>query len=125
MADLRDALAPYISDNEADEVMEEVGGHDGSLQLAIVGRPNVGKSTLINRLVGVERVVTGPEPGVTRDSIAVEWTWRDLSIRLFDTAGMRRHARIPKSWSAFRCLIPTCNPLCPCGCSNDGRRDAR
>ena len=68
--------------------------HDGPLRLAIVGRPNVGKSTLINRLVGDERVVTGPDPGVTRDAIAVEWRWRDQPIELFDTAGMRRHARV-------------------------------
>ncbi len=94
LADLRDALAPYISEDEAGEDEAEADDHDGPLQLAIVGRPNVGKSTLINRLVGDERVVTGPDPGVTRDSIAVEWGWRDMSIRLFDTAGMRRHARV-------------------------------
>ena len=64
------------------------------LQLAIVGRPNVGKSTLLNRLLGDERVVTGPEPGVTRDAIAVSWSWRDRPIKLIDTAGLRRRARI-------------------------------
>ena len=64
------------------------------LQLAIVGRPNVGKSTLVNRLIGEERLLTGPEAGITRDAIAVEWLWRDRPIRLVDTAGMRRRPRI-------------------------------
>lgn len=64
------------------------------LQLAIVGRPNVGKSTLVNRLVGEERLLTGPEPGITRDAIALEWQWRGRPIRLVDTAGLRRRARI-------------------------------
>ena len=64
------------------------------LQLAIVGRPNVGKSTLVNRLLGEERLLTGPEAGITRDAIAVEWLWRGRLIRLVDTAGMRRRARV-------------------------------
>ena len=64
------------------------------LQLAIVGRPNVGKSTLVNRLLGEERLLTGPEAGITRDAIAVGWVWRGRSIRLVDTAGMRRRARV-------------------------------
>lgn len=64
------------------------------LQLAIVGRPNVGKSTLINRLIGEDRMLTGPEAGITRDSIAVEWKFRDRPIKLFDTAGIRRRPRV-------------------------------
>jgi GTPase len=64
------------------------------LQLAIVGRPNVGKSTLVNRLIGEERLLTGPEAGITRDAIAVDWAWRGRRIRLVDTAGMRRRPRI-------------------------------
>jgi GTPase len=64
------------------------------LQLAIVGRPNVGKSTLVNRLIGEERLLTGPEAGITRDAIAVEWFWRERPIRLVDTAGVRRRPRI-------------------------------
>jgi GTPase len=64
------------------------------LQLAIVGRPNVGKSTLVNRLVGEDRLLTGPEPGITRDAIALEWEWHGRPIRLVDTAGLRRRARI-------------------------------
>ncbi|MDE2165815.1 MAG: ribosome biogenesis GTPase Der [Alphaproteobacteria bacterium] len=63
------------------------------LRLAIVGRPNVGKSTLINRLLGEERLLTGPEPGVTRDAIAIEWQWRGQPVRLIDTAGLRRKAK--------------------------------
>jgi GTP-binding protein len=64
------------------------------LQLAVVGRPNVGKSTLVNRLIGEERVLTGPEPGITRDAIAIEWRWGGRRVRLIDTAGMRRRPRI-------------------------------
>jgi GTP-binding protein len=64
------------------------------LQLAIVGRPNVGKSTLVNRLIGEERLLTGPEAGITRDAIAVDWVWRDRHVRLVDTAGLRRKPRV-------------------------------
>lgn len=72
----------------------------GPLKLAIVGRPNAGKSTLINRLLGEDRLLTGPEAGITRDSIAVDWQWRDprngdmREIRLIDTAGMRKRAKV-------------------------------
>ena len=108
MVDLFDALvalgAPAIEPDVADET--EPGAAEPAaptaaevdeqrpLHLAIVGRPNVGKSTLLNRLVGEERVVTGPEPGVTRDAIAVAWSWQGREIRLIDTAGMRRRARM-------------------------------
>ncbi len=64
------------------------------LQLAIVGRPNVGKSTLVNRLIGQERLLTGPEAGITRDAIAVDGEWRGRPLRLIDTAGLRRRARV-------------------------------
>ena len=67
------------------------------LQLAIVGRPNVGKSTLINRLVGAERLLTGPEAGITRDSIAVDWAYKGRAVKLFDTAGLRRRAKVAGS----------------------------
>lgn len=73
----------------------EEGEADHALKLAIVGRPNAGKSSLLNRLVGEARMITGPEPGLTRDAVAVEWT--DPSggrVRLVDTAGLRRKARI-------------------------------
>ncbi len=91
MALLYELLAPHI--DAADEVAPEED--DGSaLRLAVVGRPNVGKSTLINALVGEERLVTGPEPGITRDAIAVRWQVGDQPVELVDTAGLRRRARI-------------------------------
>ncbi|MGF1544077.1 MAG: ribosome biogenesis GTPase Der [Parvularculaceae bacterium] len=68
------------------------------LRVAIVGRPNAGKSTLVNRLIGDDRLLTGPEAGITRDAIAIEWTWRapdrDWPVKLFDTAGMRRKSKV-------------------------------
>ena len=66
----------------------------GPLRLAIVGRPNAGKSTLVNRLLGEERLLTGPEAGITRDSIAVDWVYKDRAIKLVDTAGLRRKSRV-------------------------------
>jgi GTP-binding protein len=64
------------------------------LQLAIVGRPNVGKSTLVNRLIGEDRLLVGPEAGITRDSIAIDWQHRGRRVRLVDTAGVRRHSKV-------------------------------
>ncbi len=64
------------------------------VKIAIVGRPNSGKSTLINRMVGEDRLLTGPEAGITRDSIHVDWQWNGKPVRLYDTAGMRRRARV-------------------------------
>jgi GTP-binding protein len=64
------------------------------LRVAIIGRPNAGKSTLINRFLGEDRLLTGPEAGITRDSISVEWDWRGRTIKMFDTAGMRKKARV-------------------------------
>ena len=64
------------------------------LRIAVLGRPNAGKSTLLNRILGEERLLTGPEPGITRDSIAIETTWRGRKLKLFDTAGLRRRSRI-------------------------------
>ncbi len=84
---------------DLDDAEEEEAAR-GPLKLAIVGRPNAGKSTLINRLLGEDRLLTGPEAGITRDSIAVDWTWRDPSsgetraIHLVDTAGMRKRAQV-------------------------------
>src|SRR5215472_2848253 len=89
LADLYDCLAPFSRSGETDAV-----GSDKPLQLAIVGRPNVGKSTLVNRLVGEDRLLTGPEAGITRDSIGVAWVWRGRALRLIDTAGLRRKPRV-------------------------------
>jgi GTPase len=91
LSDLYDAIREHAP--AEDEAAAEAAA-DGPLQLAIVGRPNVGKSTLINRLVGEDRLLTGPEPGITRDAIAVEWRHRGRPIRLVDTAGMRRRSQV-------------------------------
>jgi GTPase len=64
------------------------------IQVAVVGRPNSGKSTLINRLLGEERLLSGPEPGITRDAIAVDFVWNGREFRIYDTAGLRRPSRI-------------------------------
>ena len=66
----------------------------GALKLAIVGRPNAGKSTLVNRMLGEERMITGPEAGITRDAVSVEWEWRGKQVQLVDTAGMRKKAKV-------------------------------
>ncbi|WP_120496307.1 ribosome biogenesis GTPase Der [Kiloniella sp. EL199] len=76
------------------EGFEDDGEGRGPLQLAIVGRPNVGKSTLINRLIDEDRLLTGPEAGITRDAIAIEWEYRGKPLKLVDTAGLRRRSKI-------------------------------
>lgn len=85
--------AEPIYDAEGNEIEPE---YDDTkpLRIAVVGRPNAGKSTLINRFLGEDRLLTGPEAGITRDSISVEWTWRGRTIKMFDTAGMRRRSRV-------------------------------
>ena len=85
------------ADSEAEGVTgaePETEVDPGPLRLAIVGRPNAGKSTLVNRLLGEERLLTGPEAGITRDSIAVDWVYKDRAIKLVDTAGLRRKSRV-------------------------------
>ncbi|MEK1896665.1 MAG: ribosome biogenesis GTPase Der [Rhizobium sp.] len=116
MLDLRDAIVAALGEERAfppkDDVAvtdvdipqstgadgeeEEEPAYDDSkpLRVAIVGRPNAGKSTLINRFLGEDRLLTGPEAGITRDSISVEWDWRGRTIKMFDTAGMRRKAKV-------------------------------
>jgi len=95
MAELFAALSPFAAAPET-AVSEGPGeaGEDRPLQLAIIGRPNVGKSTLVNRLLGEERVLTGPEAGITRDAIATLWQWRGRKVRLIDTAGLRRRPKV-------------------------------
>lgn len=90
MAELFAALEPFATEIEAEDEEDE----DRPLQLAIVGRPNVGKSTLINRLIGEDRLLTGPEAGITRDAISVNWEYKGKPLKLVDTAGLRRRARV-------------------------------
>ena len=110
LADLFEALRPHIEgtakDDDADapppegDEEEEEFDPESVLKLAIVGRPNAGKSTLINKLLGENRLLTGPEAGITRDSIAIDWQWFDPArddyrpVRLIDTAGMRKKAQV-------------------------------
>ncbi|MEL6751248.1 MAG: ribosome biogenesis GTPase Der [Pseudomonadota bacterium] len=91
-----DAVEGFDPDGFDMEAAPEIPEYDPKrpLRIAIVGRPNAGKSTLINRMVGEDRLLTGPEAGITRDSIAVEWEWEGRPVRLHDTAGMRRKARV-------------------------------
>jgi len=91
MGELYDALLPY-SNEELDETDED--GETRAISLAIVGRPNVGKSTLVNQLLGEERMLTGPEAGITRDSISSTWDFEGQPIKLVDTAGLRRRAKV-------------------------------
>ena len=119
MIDLRDAIVAAIGEDRAfppevdeaetnvdvrneaalagagdDEDFEPEYDETKPLRVAIIGRPNAGKSTLINRFLGEDRLLTGPEAGITRDSISVEWDWRGRTIKMFDTAGMRKKARV-------------------------------
>ena len=100
---LKDAAARTPKDTgpaEGDmdyEFVDEEGDDEQEarpLRMAIVGRPNAGKSTLINTLVGEDRLIVGPEAGLTRDSISVPWDWEGMPVKLFDTAGMRKRARV-------------------------------
>ena len=110
LADLFEALRPHIegtADDDDDDMPPLEGEEDEEefdpesvLKLAIVGRPNAGKSTLINKMLGENRLLTGPEAGITRDSIAIDWQWFDPAsdsyrpVRLIDTAGMRKKAQV-------------------------------
>ena len=105
MADLFQALLPHIENDDPPEPEAPVDEEDmeameaAPLKLAIVGRPNAGKSTLINRMLGEDRLLTGPEAGITRDSIAVDWLWKspegvERQVKLIDTAGMRKRAKV-------------------------------
>jgi len=92
---LFDPIAAVAPDPEEIWDEDDTPGEDGrALRLAIVGRPNVGKSTLINSVVGKDRMLTGPEAGITRDAISIEWEFEGQKIALVDTAGLRRKARI-------------------------------
>jgi len=110
MADLLSELVPlqkklfqegsYASpevdiDNEEDDLSEyRLPTKERPLQVAVIGRPNSGKSTLINKIIGEERLLTGPEAGITRDAISIQLDWQGIPMRVFDTAGMRKKAKI-------------------------------
>lgn len=119
MEDLYEAFKPHfppeevLDENESDQLpdienLDELEGdenfdfaqieiedaNDKPIKIAIVGRPNVGKSTLVNALLNENRVMTGPEAGITRDAVAVDWMFNDRKIRLVDTAGMRKKGKI-------------------------------
>jgi GTP-binding protein len=87
---------PLIGEDIDDPDAEDVPEYDATkpMRIAVVGRPNAGKSTMINALIGEERLLTGPEAGITRDSISVDWEWRGRRMKLFDTAGLRRKSRV-------------------------------
>ncbi|RTL65603.1 MAG: ribosome biogenesis GTPase Der [Hyphomicrobiales bacterium] len=94
---LKPVRAPRKGDEPEDAVSsEEIAAEAQShpIRIAIVGRPNAGKSTLVNALLGEERMITGPEPGLTRDAISSDFDWGGRPVRLFDTAGLRKKARI-------------------------------
>lgn len=93
MGELHDEVRARLSDGPR----EGRGERERPLRLAIVGRPNAGKSTLLNALVGEERMITGPEPGLTRDAVAVEFRDEEGPVRLVDTAGLRKKARIEQN----------------------------
>jgi GTPase len=100
LADLYDALRAALpeatanGDEEKNEETDAAPAEEHPIRIAIVGRPNTGKSTLINRLLGEERLLTGPEAGITRDAIAVDLIWQGKQFHIHDTAGLRRRSRI-------------------------------
>ncbi len=96
LGDLFAALVKAVPEVDPD-FDDEAKPDDKPIRMAIVGRPNAGKSTLVNRLIGEDRLLTGPEAGITRDAVAVDWVWQGRRVRLVDTAGLRRKARIDEA----------------------------
>jgi GTPase len=94
MSDLYDALRAVLPEEIPQPETEAETDAAHPIRVAIVGRPNAGKSTLINRLIGEERLLTGPEAGITRDAVAVEHDWQRRKFRIYDTAGLRRRSRV-------------------------------
>jgi GTP-binding protein len=98
VVDLFEMLRPHVEHEHYETDAEELEeGHDDEhapLKLAIVGRPNAGKSTLVNRMIGEERMITGPEAGITRDSITLDWEWQGRPVQLVDTAGLRKRSKV-------------------------------
>ena len=92
---LYDAVAPLMPEPETvSEEETEEAELTRPLRLAIIGQPNAGKSTLVNTMLGEERMLTGPEAGITRDAIATDWSWDGREVKLWDTAGIRRKSRV-------------------------------
>jgi GTPase len=103
LAPLAEAIPDAVEEVEVEEEIDDSVDEEGQgpalpagrpIQIAVVGRPNSGKSTLVNAILGEERLLTGPEAGITRDAIAVEVDWRGTPFRIFDTAGMRKKAKV-------------------------------
>jgi GTP-binding protein len=98
VVDLFEMLRPHVEhehfETDAEEHELEHDADHAPLKLAIVGRPNAGKSTLVNRMIGEERMITGPEAGITRDSITLDWEWQDRPVQLVDTAGLRKRSKV-------------------------------
>jgi len=94
MSDLYDALRAVLPEEIEQRATDAEPASEHPIRVAIVGRPNSGKSTLINRLIDEERLLTGPEAGITRDAIAVEHDWQGHKFRIYDTAGLRRRSRV-------------------------------
>ena len=99
LSELFSALLPHLERDEIEEEEFDEESPDAPLKLAIVGRPNAGKSTLVNKMLGEDRMITGPEAGITRDSISIDWNWRDSEgrdrqVRLIDTAGLRKKSKV-------------------------------
>ncbi len=94
MIELNDAVNIALRSVDLSETGEEMDTSEAPVRIAVVGRPNAGKSTLINTLIGRDRLLTGPEAGVTRDSITIDWVWEGRRVQFHDTAGMRKKARV-------------------------------
>lgn len=94
LVELFEALLPHVERDEVESEEEEDESPNAPLKLAIVGRPNAGKSTLVNRMLGEDRMITGPEAGITRDSISIDWEWQGRQVRLIDTAGLRKKSKV-------------------------------
>jgi GTP-binding protein len=95
LTDLYESIDAAADAEAAEESpSEEEPAADRPMRLAVIGRPNAGKSTLVNALLGEERMLTGPEAGITRDAISIDWSFHGQKIRLWDTAGLRRKARV-------------------------------
>ncbi len=104
LADLFEGLLPHLDREGVEDDEEEEVTEGGPLKLAIVGRPNAGKSTLVNKMLGEDRMITGPEAGITRDSISIEWEFEGKPVRLIDTAGLRKKSKVEDKLEALSAM---------------------